>query len=166
MNTSLRMFKAPLKQNGAVLIVALMILVILTLLGISAMRFTILETRMTANMAESNRAFQVAEIGVMVPRSYSVATISSLSAGTLQTDTRQIPGNKTTISQVTFTSRRVEGGPYADSSGRFGERSASVMYFITNSTGLSDSTNPDSAQTVLRGGLAQLVPKNNSTLNF
>ena len=165
MNTPLRMFKAPLKQNGAVLIVALMILVILTLLGISAMRFTILETRMTANMAESNRAFQVAEIGVMVPRSYSVATISSLSEGALQTDTRQIPGNNTT-SQASFTSRRVEGGPYADPSGRFGERSASVMYFITNSTGLSDSTNPDSAQTVLRGGLMQIVPKSNGTLNF
>lgn len=165
MNTSLKMFKTPFKQQGAVLIVALMILVILTLLGISAMRFTILETRMTANMAESSRAFQVAEIGVMIPRNYNVATISALSTGTLQTDTRQIPGNKTT-SQVSFTSRRVEGGPYADPSGRFGERSASVMYFITNSAGLSDSTNPDSAQIVLRGGLMQLIPKNNSTLNF
>lgn len=165
MNTSLDMCRNPSRQKGAVLIVALMILVILTLLGISAMRFTILETRMTANMTESNRAFQVAEIGVMVPRSYNVATISSLSAGALQTDTQQIPGNKTT-SQVTFTSRRVEGGPYADPSGRFGERSASVMYFITNSTGLSDSTNPDSAQTVLRGGLMQIVPKSNATLNF
>ncbi|MEN9461761.1 MAG: hypothetical protein RIS84_1781, partial [Pseudomonadota bacterium] len=117
MNTSLKMFKTPFKQQGAVLIVALMILVILTLLGISAMRFTILETRMTANMAESSRAFQVAEIGVMIPRNYNVATISALSTGTLQTDTRQIPGNKTT-SQVSFTSRRVEGGPYADPSGR------------------------------------------------
>jgi type IV pilus assembly protein PilX len=165
MNISLNSFISPRKQQGAVLIVALMILVILTLLGISAMRFTILETRMTANMAESNRAFQVAEIGVMIPRSYSVATISSLSTGTLQTDTRQIPGNNTT-SQASFTSRRVEGGPYADPSGKFGERSASAMYFITNSTGLSDSTNPDSAQVVLRGGLVQLVPKNNGTLNF
>lgn len=165
MNASLKMLKASSKQQGAVLIVALMILVILTLLGISAMRFTILETRMTANMAESSRAFQVAEIGVMIPRSYNVATVSSLSTGTLQTETRQVPGNKTN-SQVNFISRRVEGGPYADSSGRFGERSAAVMYFITNSTGQSDSTNPDSAQVVLRGGLVQLVPKNNGILNF
>jgi hypothetical protein len=164
MNTPLKIFRT-FKQQGAVLIVALMILVILTLLGISAMRFTILETRMTANMAESSRAFQVAEIGVMIPRNYGIAAVSALSTGTLQTDTRQIPGNKTT-SQVNFTSRRVEGGPYADPSGRFGERSASVMYFITNSTGLSDSTNPDSAQVVLRGGLMQIVPKNNGTHDF
>jgi hypothetical protein len=165
MNIPFKKIRGLPKQQGAVLIVALMILVILTLLGISAMRFTILETRMTANMAESNRAFQVAEIGVMIPRNYNVTTISSLSTGALQTDTRQIPGNKTN-SQVSFTTRRVEGGPYPDPSGRFGERSASVMYFITNSTGLSDSTNPDSAQVILRGGLMQIVPKNNSTLNF
>lgn len=52
------------QQTGAALIVSLMLLVILTMLGISAMESTKLVTKMAANTAELNRALQVAEFSV------------------------------------------------------------------------------------------------------
>ena len=52
-------------QEGAVLVIALILLVILTMLGISAVESTKLETRMAANTEEYNRTFQLAEAGLV-----------------------------------------------------------------------------------------------------
>lgn len=54
------------RQEGAVLIVALAMLVILTLIGIAGMTSTSLEEKMSANTQESTRAFQAAETGIAV----------------------------------------------------------------------------------------------------
>ena len=54
----------PQRQQGAVLIVSLILLVILTMLGISAMESTKLETKMAVNIDEVNRALQNAEVGL------------------------------------------------------------------------------------------------------
>lgn len=51
----------PGRQRGVVLAVALIMLVILTLLGVSAMQVTSLEERMTGNARDRNLAFQSAE---------------------------------------------------------------------------------------------------------
>ena len=51
------------RQSGAVLIVAMVILVVLTLLGVTAMNTTSLQERIAANTQESVRAFQAAETG-------------------------------------------------------------------------------------------------------
>jgi len=48
-------------QAGAVLVVSLILLVVLTLLGLSAMEFTSLEEKMATNDQETNRAFHAAE---------------------------------------------------------------------------------------------------------
>ncbi len=55
----------PHRQEGAVLIVALVLLVVLTMLGVSAVESTKLETRMAASTREYNRAFQVAEASLL-----------------------------------------------------------------------------------------------------
>ena len=52
------------RQRGAVLIVSLVLLVILTLLGVSMMNTTKLEERMAANIQEATQAFQSAETGL------------------------------------------------------------------------------------------------------
>jgi len=54
----------PTRQRGAVLIVAMILLLVLTLLGVSAMNTSQLEERMAANSQEFNRAFQSAESGL------------------------------------------------------------------------------------------------------
>jgi type IV pilus assembly protein PilX len=52
---------APERQHGAVLIVALLFLVILTILGLTAMSGTTMEERMSGNTRDLNVAFQAAE---------------------------------------------------------------------------------------------------------
>ncbi|GMQ96309.1 MAG: hypothetical protein BMS9Abin14_853 [Gammaproteobacteria bacterium] len=52
------------RQSGAVLIVALVILVILTLLGVTAMNTTSLQERIASNTQEQVHAFQAAETGL------------------------------------------------------------------------------------------------------
>lgn len=54
----------PTRQHGAVLIVSMVLLLILTLLGVSMMNSTKLEERMAANTQESTQAFQSAETGL------------------------------------------------------------------------------------------------------
>lgn len=54
------------KQSGAILITALVMLVILTMLGLSTMSTSTLEEKMAANSQEINRAFQTAETGLEI----------------------------------------------------------------------------------------------------
>jgi type IV pilus assembly protein PilX len=48
-------------QSGAVLVIGLIILVVLTLLGVQGMRTNVAQERMAGNMRERNVAFQAAE---------------------------------------------------------------------------------------------------------
>ncbi|HUF71502.1 MAG TPA: PilX N-terminal domain-containing pilus assembly protein [Gammaproteobacteria bacterium] len=52
---------SPRNERGAALIVALIFLVVLTLLGVGAMRTTNLQERMAGSLRDSNLAFQAAE---------------------------------------------------------------------------------------------------------
>jgi type IV pilus assembly protein PilX len=49
------------QQQGSVLIVSLIILLVLTLIGITGMRTTVLEGKMASNSFDKNTAFQAAE---------------------------------------------------------------------------------------------------------
>ena len=52
------------RHSGAVLIVAMVILLVLTLLGVTAMNTSSLQERIAANMQEKVHAFQAAETGL------------------------------------------------------------------------------------------------------
>jgi type IV pilus assembly protein PilX len=54
------------RQRGAALITALVLLVILTMLGLSSMTTNTMEERMSSNAQEKNRAFQAAEAGIQI----------------------------------------------------------------------------------------------------
>ena len=56
--------RLPQKQHGAVLVVAMIFLIIMTLLAVSGMGATSLEERMAANSQETAKAFQAAETGL------------------------------------------------------------------------------------------------------
>ncbi len=51
-------------QEGAVLVISLVILLAMTLVGITAMQTTVLEERMTGNMRDQNLSFQAGEAGL------------------------------------------------------------------------------------------------------
>ena len=48
-------------QNGSVLLISLVILLVLTIVGVSAMRNTTLEEKMAGNMRDKGLSFQAAE---------------------------------------------------------------------------------------------------------
>jgi type IV pilus assembly protein PilX len=54
------------KQHGAVLIVSLMILIMLTMISLASMQTTTLEEKMTGNTRDRNIAFQAAEAALRV----------------------------------------------------------------------------------------------------
>lgn len=72
------------KQQGAVLIVSLMILVIMTLIGITAMQTTTLEEMMAGNTRDRELAFQSAEVALREGEALveELANISNFSDGT------------------------------------------------------------------------------------
>ena len=51
-------------QNGAVLVISLIILLVITLIGVAGMSGSVMQERMAANAQNSNRAFQAAESSV------------------------------------------------------------------------------------------------------
>lgn len=55
---------APASQRGIALVMALVMLMILTILGLAAMSTASLEEKMSGNIQESTRAFQAAESGI------------------------------------------------------------------------------------------------------
>jgi type IV pilus assembly protein PilX len=78
-------FKLPHRQEGAVLFVSLMFLIILTMLGISAIDSTKLETRMAKNTQAYNEAFQMAEVGLAEAGNQLIRTILAQAAATDET---------------------------------------------------------------------------------
>lgn len=58
------------KQRGATLVISLFILLVLTLLGVSAMQGTFLEEKMTGNMRDQQIALQAAEAAIYVAENY------------------------------------------------------------------------------------------------
>ena len=68
------------KQRGAVLIVALIMLLLLTIIGLSSMRDTSLQENMAGNMRDSNLALQASEAAL---RQGEEEVVSRFMAGTL-----------------------------------------------------------------------------------
>ena len=59
-----------LKQSGSVLLISLVILLILTIVGVSAMRNTAMEEKMAGNMRDKGLSFQAAEATLRAAEKY------------------------------------------------------------------------------------------------
>ncbi|RYY73167.1 MAG: hypothetical protein EOO52_18925 [Gammaproteobacteria bacterium] len=57
-------FKSPIKEKGAVLIIGLIMMLLLTVIGLASIRGSDLQERMAGNMRDRNLAFQAAEAGL------------------------------------------------------------------------------------------------------
>lgn len=66
----------PKRQRGAIMITALMILLLMTVFGISTMDTNILEEKMAGNMRDRNTAFQAAESALRAAESWIAAQTS------------------------------------------------------------------------------------------
>ena len=168
----------PHREEGAVLFVALMLLIILTMVGISAIESTKLETRMAANLRESNHALQAAEIGLATARTVLEQDVEKISAiyekgipisVTLENVKRD---TATGAYWITYTIVAAEG-TYNNTSvfktktnqmnsstlgkGISSGNDGSYAKFLITAIGRS-TTKANAAEVVLKGGLQKLIP--------
>ncbi len=80
---------APRHARGAALIVSLILLLVMTILGISGIQTTTMETRMAANSADRNLALQAAEHALRVAEADVLAKVES---GEYATEFGKTPG--------------------------------------------------------------------------
>ena len=132
------------------LIVALVLLVILTLLGVSVMNTTSLEDRMAANSQETNRAFHTAETGLSV----AMATNDAFDiTETHNPDPVNLPGTHLTYEyDVNF---KGWSPPPPDS--LYSATSFQAAHFEFVSTGDAGG----SASATISGGAYQIAPSGN-----
>ena len=74
---------SPQHQHGMALIMALVILLILTILGVTAMTTSSLEEKMSGNIQEQNKAFHVAESGISHVINGVLALMPNMAASTI-----------------------------------------------------------------------------------
>lgn len=72
----------PSRERGTVLVVALVFLVIMTLLGIGAMRTSVLEERMAGNLREDRVSFEAAEAALRAGESLLLDSAGDIDFGT------------------------------------------------------------------------------------
>lgn len=68
------------RQNGSVLIISLIVMLILTILGVSGMKSSVLEEKMAGNVRDKQLAFQAAEATLREAEKYIDANVVSITA--------------------------------------------------------------------------------------
>lgn len=125
-------------QKGAALIVGLVLLLVLTVLGISGMNTALLEMTMTGNAQAAQLSFQAAETGIDVAISGNVST----SAPVTYTDVPVGDGSYTfSASIVCAGTTPVPEGIYSE------DGSARAIHFDATSIGIQSVRNAVSAHT-------------------
>lgn len=71
---------APTTQRGAVLVVSLIFLLLLTLIGTTAMRTTTLQERMAGNTRDTNLSLQAAEAGLRAGQAWVLVPANATAA--------------------------------------------------------------------------------------
>lgn len=137
------------RQSGAVLIVAMIILVILTLLGVTAMNTTSLQERIASNTQEQVHAFQAAETGLNQAFADNLAYDIT---GTYSTPSATFAGSGDSAEyKTTFL-----GFSPPPPGSLYSATSFQAAHFNFRATGTS-ATN---LSIVLNGGAYQIAPKN------
>jgi len=137
-------------QSGAVLIVAMIILIVLTLLGVTAMNTSSLQERIASNTQEQVHAFQAAETGLNLAFADKLAyDISSTYTGGATPTT--FAGSADSASYIpTFL-----GFSPPPPGSLYSATSFQAAHFNFKATGISETN----LSIVLDGGAYQIAPK-------
>lgn len=159
------------RQAGATLVVALILLMVMTILGIASMGTTGLEEKMAANSQEVYRALQAADAGIT--QAYASITATNYSTpsegGSLQLKT----GASTTPAGACYTFRYL--GDYTPPTQAGGmDQTKQAWYFDVQSVGYNQvdtsgtctgsansfgNASTRTASTTVNGGLYQIAPE-------
>jgi type IV pilus assembly protein PilX len=134
------------RERGVALAMVLMVLVVLTILGISAMKTSILEVRMSGNVQDGTTAFQVAESGLLS------AVNANLDIYNASTST-YIPPGSTTAQAVVQTQFDAMSNPPR------GSGYSAIHYQVANFKQTSTGTTTSGAQAIINQGMFQVVNK-------
>lgn len=135
-------------QRGAALIMSMVILLILTLLGITAMGTSSLEEKMSGNTQEITRAFEAAESGLIEWAKTPGSIVLDIQS-TSPTYNYGSYGNADVTSKFLQFTAPKRGSGYGSN--------FDAANFQLDSTG----TTKAHAKAVIHQGLAQIVPKSN-----
>ena len=146
------------RQSGAVLLVSLVILVVLTLLGVSTMNTTQLGEKMAANNQQMNHAFQAAETALSQAFNNSDAwegAFTSTYEHARATFGGSTDGAEYSADFLSWTPPPV-GSLYSSTTFR-------SAHFNFRSTGSTTDPNTGNAHlaTTINGGAYQIAPKQN-----
>ena len=138
------------KQQGAALVVSLIILVVLTIIGITAMRTSTLEERMSGNMQDTLKAFSAAESALDRAFSDEMGLTTSDSAAPVSNSYNYNNTSVTVTSTFLGTSEKLP-------------RSATGIYGLGYKRALydqrSDATTPTGGKSVQHRGVARIMNK-------
>ena len=159
-------------QKGVVLFIALIFLIVLTLMGTSAIETTILETKLAKALEERNYAFQTAEAGLVAIGNLDTDSLETLMSGAAFTTvvnltrSRRAPvGNALQTRNLDAQANNIQ----ASYLGRFVPQRCATstcsshlriewVYFETTSTGVADINNPNTMEINLGNGVRQEAP--------
>ena len=133
-------------QQGAVLAVSLIILLVLTILGITAMRSVSMEEKMASNAMSRNTAFSASESATISARG-SMATVANMESAL------SVTVNTTVSSTAVVTFRQLTNAP--NNSVVIGSNLRKSYNFDISSTGRLDAAN---ARTVTQEGIYIVRP--------
>lgn len=136
---------SPRRSRGVALVTSMVILLILTIIGIAAMRTSSLEERMAGNVQETTSAFEAAESGLN-------KTLNQ--AGSLSLTTEVTKNYSFGSAQVVTKTKFKEFAPPKRGSG-YSATNFDSANFDQNSTGSTGG----GARTTVHRGVAQIVPK-------
>lgn len=126
MNSQPSPFGLPPRQRGAVLIIALIMLLLLTMIGLGSMRGTALQENMAGNLRDSSLALQAAEAALrhgegLVADKFAANTLSTLDSGPQSGSYPSFPGVATApgyrITQLAKLRTTTEAGVPMDGEG-------------------------------------------------
>jgi len=135
----------PARQRGVTLAVSLVLLLAITIIGVSSLTTTSLEERMAGNIQELNRAFQTAESGLN--QAFANSADFSLAQTVTSTVTNSHAFAEANTDFKQFTKPRRGSG--------WSAKEFSSAHFETASTG---TTNSGATATVHQGAY-QIMPK-------
>lgn len=146
-------------QGGAVLVMALVILVVLTILGVSVMNTSSLEALMAGSTQESNRAFQIAESGLQ--RSYTDGTVYETLAGSPvgSAPVTSVFSYTTDLATATISSTYIFKGDRPRRSLNSNNIYSAVNNGTANFSQSGTSTLSTNARSQLVLGVSQITPK-------
>ena len=153
------MYRGPLPhhQHGMALIMALVILMILTILGVTAMTTSSLEEKMSGNIQEQTRAFQAAESGV----SEAISQIlSGVGGGNLPTFNKSYQSGRSTARVKSSSFGNVAGGNRCSGDNTaecHGSQGTSWQQYLITSRG----TTTTNARTLVEQGVKMPGPGTN-----